>query len=167
MGVRRLLIEYSTRTTYTDFQVRRIVRRYVLRGGSLERDAPLALRPVDFVDEWIRSDWPAASEWTTAGVRASALEGMHRKENFEGGDYGRTMHCEVWPEHLQVELYWSDLQPQGMVDRKHMYFLVRWLPPYRFSMSGVRDHPWAGCTERDPTADETRTLFPVHSRERW
>lgn len=164
-----VLIEYSTRTTYTDFQVRRVIRQYVLRNGKLEREAPLALRPSDFTDEWMRTDWGVSSQWTSAGVSASSLLRMHKKENFEGGQYANTIHCEKRPEHWQVGLDWTDYDRKSktMVVTKHLYLLVRWLPPYRFSMTGVSDHPWAGCTEEDSTADEERTLFPVHLHQFW
>ncbi len=108
-----------------------------------------------------------SSRWTSAGASVPALSRMHRKENFAGGDYAATHHCEKRPEHWQVGLDWTDFDGNTMVDSKHMYFLVRWLPPYRFSMTGVSDRPWTGCTQEDPEADEERTLFPVHSREVW
>jgi hypothetical protein len=162
-----VLIEYGTRTTYTDFEVRPVIRHYVLRSGALVREAPLALRPRDFADEWMRTDWAVSSQWTEAGVNASSLRRMHRKENFEGGQYANTVHCEKRGEHWQVGLVWTNFNGKTMVETKHLYFLVRWLPPYRFSMAGVSDHPWSGCTEEDPEADEPRTLFPVHSQQQW
>ncbi len=97
----------------------------------------------------------------------SSLRRMHRKEHFEGGEYVNTLHCEKRPEHWQVGLDWTSFEGGRMVETKHMYLLVRWLPPYRFSMSGVSDHPWPGCTEEDPEADKPRTLFPFHSQEHW
>jgi hypothetical protein len=162
-----VLIEYGTRTTYTDFEVRPVIRHYVLRSGALEREAPLALRPRDFADEWMRTDWAVSSKWTDAGVSASSLRRMHRKENFEGGQYTNTVHCEKRPEHWQVGLAWTDFDGKTMVVTKNMYLLVRWLPPYRFTMAGVSDRPWSGCTEEDPEADEPRSLFPVHSQQQW
>jgi hypothetical protein len=159
---REVLIEYTTKTTFTDFEPRRVVRHYVLKGGKLEREDPVALRPQDFADEWMRTEWAASSRWTSAGVNPISLERMHRKENFEGGEYSFTNYCEKRPEHWQVDLAWTTFDGKTMVDTKHMYFLVRWLPPYRFSMAGVNDRPWSGCTEKDPEADEERTLFPVH-----
>jgi hypothetical protein len=59
------------------------------------------------------------------------------------------------------------LDGKTMVETKHLYLLVRWLPPYRFSMAGVSDRQWSGCTEEDPAADEPPTLFPVHWQQRW
>jgi len=162
-----VLIEYSTRTAFTDFQFRRVVRHYVLRGGKLERAESLALNPRDFADEWMRTEWAVSSRWTSSGVSPSSVQRMHRKEKFEGGQYTDTFYCEKRPEHWQVGLVWTNYDGKTMVDTKHLYFLVRWLSPYRFSMAGVSDHPWTGCTEKDPGADEERTLFPIHLQQRW
>jgi len=157
-----VLFEYSTRTSYGGMN-RRVIRHYVLREGKLEREAPLALGPRDFADEWISTDWAVSSQWTSEGVDASSLQPMHNKKNFEGGEYVRTNYCEKRPEHWQVGLDWTDFNGHEMVSRKQMYLLVRWLPPYRFSMTAVSDHPLPGCTWQDRTADEPRTLFPIHS----
>jgi hypothetical protein len=167
VGPGEVLIQYSTHNTYTDFAVRPVIRYYILRNGKLERVAPFALSPHDFADEWMRTDWAISSQWTNPGINLSTLRRMHRKENFEGGTYGNTTHCEKRPEHWQVGIDWMKFDGKTMVDTKHMYFLVRWLPPFRFWMAGVSDHPWSGCTERDPAADEPRTLFPVHLQDRW
>lgn len=161
---REVLFEYSTAMTYTEFEVRPIVRHYVLRNGRLEREAPLALTPRDFVDEWMRTPWSVSSQWTSAGT---SLQRMQTKENFEHGEYTTVTHCGNRPEHWQVALEWSKYDGGRMVATKHLYFLVRWLPPYRFSMSDVSERPWASCTERDSAAEEERTLFPIHSSARW
>jgi hypothetical protein len=162
-----VLIEYATRTAFPEFGIRRIVRHYVLRDGKLKREAPLALGPRDFVDEWMRTDWAVSSQWTSEGVSPSPLKRMHREESFEGGMYTATVYCEKRPEHWQVGLDWWELHGKAMVETKHMYFLVRWLPPYRFRMAGVSDHPWTGCTQQDPEADAGSTLFPIHNSQRW
>ncbi|HLK18564.1 MAG TPA: hypothetical protein VKT81_06385 [Bryobacteraceae bacterium] len=162
-----VLIQYWTSYAYANFDLRPVTRHYILRNGKLEREAPFALSPSDFTDEWMRTDWATSSQWSSAGVNASTLQRMHRKENFEGGSYGNTVHCEKRPEHWQVELEWLDFDGKTMVDRKRVYFLVRWAPPFRFWMAGVSGQPWPGCTERDRAADERKTLFPIHLHERW
>ncbi|HEX5230380.1 MAG TPA: hypothetical protein VFW44_21860 [Bryobacteraceae bacterium] len=155
-----VLIEYSVRTAFTDFEVRRMVRHYIFNEGSSMREDPLALRPRDFVDEWMRTDWATSSNWTSPRVDPLSLQRMHdEKDNFTGGDYAPAMRCEQRPEHWQVALVWTNFDGKEMVETKHIYFLVRWLAPYRFSMSGVSTQPWSGCTEKDPASDEPRTLF--------
>lgn len=68
------------------------------------------------------------------------------------------MHCnaqDLW----QVGV---DFKPdEDAARKKPIYFLVRWRPPYKFSMVQVNDRPTPGCTQRDRDADETpRTMFP-------
>jgi hypothetical protein len=65
-----------------------------------------------------------------------------------------TMHCPGQPDLWQVKVV-------GLIGATSpTYFVVRWRPPYRFSMVDVRSTPWAMCTKPDPEADEPRTLFP-------
>jgi hypothetical protein len=45
------------------------------------------------------------------------------------------------------------------VKEHNEYFLVRWRPPYHFTMVEVSGHPKPACTEEDREADEPRTLF--------
>jgi hypothetical protein len=68
--------------------------------------------------------------------------------------YDSTRHCQQHPDLWQVNIGAGD--PQSDV-----YFLVRWRPPYRFTMVSVSAHLWPDCIEKDPAADETRTLFPI------
>ncbi len=167
LSPRDALIEFSTHPGFTDFQVRRVVRHYSMRGGRLERVDPLALSPKDFADEWMRTEWAVSSHWSSPGANPALLQNMHAEENFKGGEYGNTLYCEARPEYWQVGLVWWDFDGKAMVETKHLFFLVRWLPPYRFSMAGIADRPWSGCTEVDRPADEERTLFPVHTLRDW
>jgi len=49
----------------------------------------------------------------------------------------------------------------GFDFEKAQYFLIRWRPPYHFTMVDVSEHPWPDCAEEDREADEPRTLFPA------
>jgi hypothetical protein len=93
----------------------------------------MVLGPRDFVDSW-----------------------LSRQQKFKGPFefIDPTRHCtrerDVW----RVGVH----DPEN--ERKQKYFLVRWRPPYHFSLLGSSDHPRADCTEADPDADAFRTLFP-------
>jgi hypothetical protein len=67
-----------------------------------------------------------------------------------------TLHCGQKPDHWQVPIDFGDGEKQA-----REYFLIRWRPPYRFTMVDVGDRPWPGCVEPDPEADGVHTLFPV------
>jgi len=77
------------------------------------------------------------------------------------GEFAETLHCTDSADLWQVAFNPSDKK------RGTIYFLIRWLPPYRFTMVRVSDQASPTCTEKDPAADdEFRTLFPVQdSRE--
>jgi hypothetical protein len=83
-----------------------------------------------------------------------ALEEWRRRN---GGPFDEfaypTRHCKQ-PDLWQVSTRESD------GEKKRVYFLVRWRPPYRFMMvaAGVQASP--DCTERDLEADRVRSLFP-------
>jgi hypothetical protein len=73
-----------------------------------------------------------------------------------GGEFsGATMHCQT------PDLWQVSFEPES---EPNVYFLVRWLPPYHFTMTGVTDKPWPRCTQEDTHADEWRTLF---STQEW
>ena len=81
-----------------------------------------------------------------------AHEKLHK--GFISGDFiYPTMHC-AEPDLWQVGVDFGD-------PAKGTYFLVRWRPPYHFTMVQVSDPASPDCTEEDSAADdEYRTLFP-------
>jgi len=63
------------------------------------------------------------------------------------------MHCET-PDLSQVTF-----EPDNAKDfapEPSVYFLVRWRPPYHFTMMDISDKPWPRCTQEDREADEWR-----------
>ena len=68
------------------------------------------------------------------------------------------MHCPESPDLWQERIHFAPLE-NGPGREFDEYFLVRWKPPFHFSMIEVSDHPKPGCTEGDKEADEPRTLF--------
>ena len=146
-----VLVEYNSHSIDTGFLVRKVIRHYRIDGDTVERVAPLALGPRDFVDEWLANPWNLASHWSESAHRP-ALAVRHDK--IRGGSFtDPTLHCPATPDLWQVGL--TTGKPEVSV-----YFLVRWRPPYNFSLLQIRDTPSPACTEKDPAADEPRTLFP-------
>lgn len=143
-------VEYSVNSIDVGVHNRRVIRHYALKQGKLERVSPVALSPRDFADEWLRRPWSESSAWTVTPARAT-LEKWHQTKSASGEFTGTTLHCKSRPDLWQVgiSLYQSDTR----------YFLIRWKPPFRFTMVSVSDHPSQDCTEEDPEADEPRTLF--------
>jgi hypothetical protein len=78
------------------------------------------------------------------------------RADFVAGQFDDTMHCET-PDLSQVTF-----EPDNAKDfapEPSVYFLVRWRPPYHFTMMDISDKPWPRCTQEDREADEWRTLF--------
>jgi hypothetical protein len=129
------------------------IRHYLLKNGQLERVDPVALSPTDFVAFWLRTDWTERSRWTEQASRVNlkqrALTHTGRLE--EIGFPSR--HCTLHPD------LWQQATAEDGQAKKQVYFLIRWRPPYRFTMMDARDHPWPDCTAEDREADEPRSLF--------
>ncbi|HLY16446.1 MAG TPA: hypothetical protein VKR61_04450 [Bryobacteraceae bacterium] len=147
------LFEYEVSGAGPGFR-RTEIRHYVLQHGRLERVRPVALGPRQFAAFWLTRAWKEASVWT----ENSSLSKMQEWLRLNPGPFDEitdpTRHCSIHPDLWQVET----------VEREHaerqVYFLVRWRPPYRFTMVAAGDRPWPACTELDPEAGDPRPLFP-------
>jgi hypothetical protein len=149
-----LLIEYAVNSVEGGF-TRPEIRHYVLEHGRLERVDPIALSPRNFTAFWLSHPWPENSRWTAEGNRSNLEKWLQRhKGPFLEFGYP-TLHCKQQPDLWQVA---TDVAEDG---KGPVYFLIRWRPPYHFTMVSAGDHPWPNCTEEDREADEPRSLFPV------
>jgi hypothetical protein len=142
-----VLIEYHAASMDMGIHNREAIRHYRIVGSTVLRDEPVALSPRDFVDEWLTQPWTESTAWSRAALkpRHAKLQKESVREFIEP-----TLHCAA-PDQWQVGVDF---------DGRPAYFRVRWRPPYRFTMLDVSEKPAPDCTERDPFADERRTLFP-------
>jgi hypothetical protein len=158
-----VLVEFRIGSIDTLVHNRAAVRRYEFDADKPKRVDPLALSLRDFVEEWLNIDWIAAAFWSESADRGSMLD-WHRKlhkDSVRGEFIYPTMHCPSTPDLWQVGVDFSDPPAPLGAEPKGTYFLVRWRPPYTFTMVKVGDRPSATCTEEDrKTDDEKRTLFP-------
>jgi len=153
VGRNEALIEYTIASIDGSLLTREAILHYSLTQDKAERIDPFALSPRDFVEEWLAEPWEQSRLLSQASSRA-ALKTAHQ-------DVGRdefiqpTRHCRS-PDLWQVAL--------GSMEGKKAaaYYLVRWRPPYHFTMVQVSPRPLPACTEIDPSVDDgDRTLFPV------
>lgn len=165
---RDVLIEFRGRSIDGDVLVRPVVRHFlVLDGDKLERIAPVALNPKDFVDEWLTATWTEAAKWTDARGDRATLSASHQalhKDYLFGEFDPAPMRCRDDPTLWQVG-YASDIGGEGSYKLgAPAYFLVRWMPPYRFTMvdAGTTQHPH--CDEVDLMPDNFGTLSPLQDR---
>jgi hypothetical protein len=158
-----VLVEYLTPSVDSAFLAREGVYHYKVQQGGVERVAPFALSPRDFVDEWIQTDWLESSKWSEDTNRRALLNWrtkVDKAKNYLEYIYP-TQRClrgyGLWQVGLSIEAMPGTEKPQAT----EAWFLVRWQPPYEFKMVGVSDQPSADCTEKDPQADEHGPLFPI------
>jgi hypothetical protein len=132
------------------------VRHYQIEDGTARRIDPIALSPQSFVLEWFASDWRESAPWSEDARRPSLLDVHDKFKDKVGPDSLNypALHCKA-PDIWQVGARLGE-QP----DSKPYYFLVRWQPPFRFTMVEASVVPSFNCREEDPDADERRTLFP-------
>jgi hypothetical protein len=162
VGREDALVEFAVASKDPGVHNRPAVRHFAVHGNNVERIGPVALSPRDFSEEWLARPWEQSKMWSQPSSVA-ALQHEHDVvlNGIEYGEGTSTRHCTDSPDLWQVAFDSSD-KKKGTI-----YFLVRWQPPYRFTMVHVSDHASPSCTEKDPAADdEFRTLFPVQdSRE--
>jgi hypothetical protein len=157
-----ILVQYTVQSIDSGVHNREEIRHYKVEGDHAERIDPLALSPRDFVDEWLTNEWREAAFWSESEHRPSMRDRYNKfhKDLMFGEFIDPSMHCPSTPDLWQVGVDLSNPPTPFGKEVKGLYFLVRWRPPYRFRMVDVSDHPNSACTERDPSADERRTLFP-------
>jgi hypothetical protein len=140
----------------------RLVRSHVLHyridpGDRVRRIGPVALSPTDFVDEWLRSRWSEAGGWNEAGAPATLSRVHERMGDLPFGEFDPPEGCS------DPTLWQLGFTPStDGKDSPRLYFKLRWMPPYRFSLVDAGPRPFAGCDREAPEAeDKVGTLFPI------
>ena len=151
-----VLIEFAVRSIDDGVHSREAVRHFLIEGDKVRRVAPVALSPRDFVDEWVTRRWGEAAAWS-ASPPLRTWHGRLHKDFVAAGFAEPTKHCQS-PDLWQVPLEPTNAE-KDFAAEPTVYFLVRWRPPYHFTMMNIGDTPWPGCTQVDREANEWRTLF--------
>jgi hypothetical protein len=161
LGQDDVLIEFTVPSHDPVVHSYELVRHYSVMGDNVQRVDPVALSPRDFVDEWIGYSWAQSAPWSEPPLQAlTAWRERLRASSVEFME--SSFHCLTRPDLWQVGVNLTTAN-QEKKERKEApaYFLIRWRPPYRFTMLNISNHPIPGCTEKDPEADMPRTLFPA------
>jgi hypothetical protein len=149
----QVYIEFKKGSIDGGLHSRQAVYYYTVNHEKIRRANPIALSPRNFVEEWITNSWNDIAAWSSSRI----LQKQHDKLKDISNEFSPTMHCRT-PDLWQVTLN-TNIENDSC--GKPIYFLVRWLPPYNFTMMNVRTKPWQLCNQTDEQADEWRTLFPV------
>ena len=143
-----LLIEFSAGGTgYGD--THKALRHFEFHGAAPAQVDPIAPTPRDFVEEWLAAPWPESAARSDSLMLREWYEKLHRDDG--QGDYpDPALGCESGLVQIATHL-------EGLP--KH-YFLVRTKAPLHFTMAGVSNQPFPGCTRPDPAADRQPSLIP-------
>lgn len=148
-----ILVEFTIASMDPAVHSRPAILHYSTKGaGPPKRIDPVALSPRDFVEEWLGNDWNSMRLRTE-----TALGNWHRRLRKVGTQFVRpTSHCAATPDLWQVGVELDGPEPQRLV-----WFLIRWKPPYRFTMVRINNEASPACTEDASKIDDERhTLFP-------
>lgn len=152
------LVEFTVGSIDGGVHSRETIRHYAIDGSEVTRIQPYALKPRDFVEEWLTREWKEVYSWSDQDNLRQMSE--WHDEKTRGEFIYPTLHCQQSPDLWQVGLN-LDGTPADSAKPKQAWFLVRWQPPYRFTMMNVSSHPSPSCTEEDRFADEQpQSLFP-------
>jgi hypothetical protein len=114
---------------------------YKVDDEDVIRVQPVALNPVNFVDEWTRRTWRDAQGWSSPGNMAK-LQNDHSKLHSQGmGDFTAYRSC-VTPSVSEIQF------AENNGDGPNRYFLVK-KNADGFTMISVSDHATASCKGTD------------------
>jgi hypothetical protein len=153
-----LLVEFRGDSADGGVLVRPHVLHYrIAAGDRVQRIGPVALAPRDFVDEWMRSGWDEARAWTDGKARAALGALRARLGDRPYGEFDPERRCRSDPTLWQIG-FTPEREGRALPP---VYFRIRWMPPYRFTLMGAGSRPLAGCDRVEPRPDEPGTLFPL------
>lgn len=157
-------VEYMVASVAPALHSRPTLRHYRIEGDRVRRVDPVALTPVNFVEEWLSAGWPQSAAWTEPAARESARRwhaatrdrrtgGVLTAEVPAGQDGARRCRADgsLW----QVALDF----PEAGKSRRQAWFLVRKTDPYRFRLAAIAGRPWPDCTASDGHDDRLRLLM--------
>jgi hypothetical protein len=150
-----VFVEFKRASIDGGLHNRQAVYHYTVNQDTVHRTDPIALSPRNFVEEWINSTRKDIAEWSSSNV----LQKQHHMLKDIRGEFSPTMHCKT-PDLWQVTFN-KCIDNKDFDKTSPLYFLVRWRPPYHFTMMDVGKKPWPLCNQKDEQADEWRTLFPT------
>jgi hypothetical protein len=141
------------------------ISRYQVRENQVQRIAPLALTPQDFLDQWVQLPWADASQWSK-GPSGDALKEWHSELSglLPDSTEIRSVHLcsgsEAGDAGWLVEV-WIDQQLNPSTKKQNLYIEIAKTGGV-FHISQVRDvHP-AGCQGKTPLMP-----FMEHNLPAW
>jgi hypothetical protein len=160
-----LLIELTDRRIDAGMHSRAHVLHFNADGPAVERIDPVALRPRDFVEEWLTRPWTEMEPRSVEADREK-LKKWHDflAGGFVGGEIDLVLACEEKPGQWQVGVGLDDFRGKEVPERLKTYFLVQQIEKYRFEMAGISFDRQDGCPGDGLASEDSPTLFPEKKR---
>jgi hypothetical protein len=139
------------------------VARYEVNGEQVRRIHPLALRPEDFLDEWVQLSWDDAKRWSNESLQ-SDLQGWHSELNgleFDSTEMKFVQPCPIHegPDSKWMIRLWIDQKMNPSVDEENLYILVSERNGIYY-VDGIHKNRPSGCPGETPARMLTELELP-------
>lgn len=139
------------------------IARYEVDGDRVQRIHPLALRPEDFVDEWVQLNWEDAKRWSNPSMPQN-LGNWHAKLNSLEFDSTEIQFLQACPQQERltskwlIEL-WIDRKPNPAVSEELVYIVVNERNGI-YLVDGIYNNRPGGCPGETPLPAFTDWKLP-------
>ena len=104
------------------------ISRYEIDGDQVRRIQPLALRPDDFLDEWVQLNWEDAKRWSNESIQQE-LQSWHSKLNGYENDstemrFVQPCPSQAGPDSRWMINLWIDQKLNPSVNEENLYVFV-------------------------------------------
>jgi len=137
------------------------IERYQISGDQISRLQPLALKPEDFLDEWVSLGWDEAARWSTQSADAD-LQKWHSRINALANDSTEiefVQPCPAPPSAYKVWLVglWIDQKLNPTAEDERLYIVVS-DRKRAFFVDSVQTSRPPGCPGKTRHFETSRTL---------
>jgi hypothetical protein len=146
-----LITEFLDRSVDDGIHNRTNIQRLSFSNGSIRRLDPVAFQPQDFVEEWLTRPWSEMQSRSRPG-----LQPWHEKfqTDFSAGEYQNVVPCVAKPAQWLIELAFTQIGDKEFTNPESVFFLVRDLGNYHYSMESVSTESPEGCPGDGPPSDK-------------
>jgi hypothetical protein len=139
------------------------VARYEVDGERVTRIHPLALRPEDFLDEWVQLTWADAKHWSNKSLQPN-LQGWHSRLNGLENDSTEMRFVQPCPNQTGSDSRWMinlwiDQKLNPSVNEENFYVLVGERNGIYY-VDGIHINRPSGCPGEMPVARLTDWKLP-------
>lgn len=160
-----LLIELQDESIFPGF-TRTHVLHYKIGASSIERITPIALRPQDFVDEWLNGQWNEMERWT-CNEKKKALKDWHQLLHSEPvfGEFRYVQQCPKRKNHWQICAFLDQFAGKDLNGPVCLFFHVQQKGLYDYEMMDVNVAEDLDCAGEDYPDLDYPSLFKSEEKQ--